>query len=80
MGPILNLQRFRLNVFADYGYGSSSYSASRSSQSYTSVGGELKVDFNFMRLLPQFDVGVRFSYGIDPSVQKFEMVIGTINF
>jgi hypothetical protein len=80
LGPIFNLQRFRLNLFADYGYGDTSFSASKASQSYTSVGGELNLDLNFMRLLPQFDLGFRFSYGIDPEVQKFELVIGTINF
>lgn len=80
LGPVLNLQRFRLNLFADYGYGDTSFSASKANRTYTSVGGELKLDFNFMRLLPQMDLGIRYSYGIDPEVRKFELVIGTINF
>ena len=79
LGPIVNIQRFRLNVFADYAFGNRSYFA-EVDRSYLSVGGELKADLNFMRFLPQFDLGVRYSYGISPSVQKIEVVIGTFNF
>jgi hypothetical protein len=42
---------------------------------------EAKVDINILRFLPQIDIGVRFSYGLQP-VQGtlFEVLIGTINF
>lgn len=85
LGPVLNIQRVRGNAFADYGYGSSIFYAGtaserRSSQEYISVGGEVKFDINVMRMLPQLNVGVRYSVGLTPSVSKFEILIGTINF
>jgi len=79
LGPVLNIQRFRLNVFADYAFGNGSYFA-QADRSYLSVGGELKADLNFFRFLPQLDLGIRYSYGIQPSDQSIELVIGTFNF
>jgi hypothetical protein len=78
IGPVLNIQRVRLNAFADYAFGESRL-YSRTSQSYLSVGGELKFDINIMRFLPQLDIGFRYSYGIDPKVTKYEILIGTFN-
>lgn len=78
VGPLLNIQRLRLNAFADYAFGESRL-YSRTSQSYLSVGGELKFDINVMRFLPQLDIGFRYSYGIDPKVTKYEFLIGTFN-
>jgi hypothetical protein len=80
IGPLLNLQRLRANLFADYGYGRSVFKENTFSQSYTTVGGELRVDLNVMRFLPQFNVGVRYSYGITPAVTRFEVLIGAFNF
>jgi hypothetical protein len=77
---LLNIQRFRANGFIDYGYGATVSATSALSQDYISVGGELKVDFNVMRALPQLNMGVRYTYGLRPSVTKFEILIGTINF
>jgi hypothetical protein len=79
LGPVLNIQRIRVNLFADYALGISSISRDEDND-YLSVGGELTFDINVMRFLPQIDLGVRYSYGIDPAVTKFELVIGTINF
>jgi hypothetical protein len=79
LGPILNIQRVRINLFGDYASGESTIISLRNNQ-YISIGGELKFDLNIMRFLPQFDLGVRYSYGIDPSVTNFELVIGTFNF
>ncbi len=81
LGPIVNFQRLRVNAFTDYGFGSSSSPEGSVSRTYLSVGGELRVDLNIFRLLNQFDIGFRFSYGIQPeSVTTFEFLLGTINF
>ncbi len=79
MGPVLNVQRLRANLFGDYGFGRSTLN-STFTQAYTSVGAELKLDINVMRFLPQFNVGVRYSYGITPSVTRFEVLVGSFNF
>ncbi len=80
IGPLLNIQRFRGNAFLDYGFGSSQFGTNIVSQPYTSVGGELKMDFNIFRFLPQFNIGVRYSYGLKPSVTQFEFLLGLVNF
>jgi hypothetical protein len=87
LGPVLNIQRFRLNGFVDYGYGSvimdyggSNPFLSDLAKSYTSIGVEGKVDINIMRFLPQFDIGIRYTKGLDPSTSEFEVLIGTFNF
>ncbi len=80
IGPLLNIQRVRLNGFIDYGFGSSAFSGRTISQTYTSIGAEVKFDINVMRLLPQFDIGFRYSVGLKPSASLFEVLIGTFNF
>ncbi len=79
IGPLVNFQRVRLNGFFDYGYGSG-YFGSQSNSQYMSVGAEVKFDINVMRLLPQLDIGFRYSYGIKPSASLVEILIGTLNF
>lgn len=79
-GPILNIQRFRGNAFFDYGFGSTARPTQVISQTYASVGGELRMDFNFMRYLPQLNVGFRYSYGLQPNVTRFEFLVGLVNF
>ena len=78
IGPLLNIQRFRANAFLDYGYITSDIITYENE--YASAGIELKVDFNIMRFYPQFDLGVRFTKGIKPSITDFEVLIGTFNF
>ena len=78
VGPLLNFQRLRGNIFFDYGLGQSPLF--ETSQDYTSVGVEAKLDINIMRFLPQFDIGVRFTKGLAPSTTEFEVLIGTFNF
>lgn len=80
IGPLVNFQRIRANAFVDYGYGSSTSGNNPVSQTYLSVGGEVRVDLNVMRLLNQFNLGFRYSYGIQPSATRFEFLLGTINF
>lgn len=78
VGPLLNFQRVRANVFFDYALGESPLFESR--QTYSSVGIEAKVDLNMMRFLPQFDIGVRYTRGLNPETSEFELLIGTFNF
>jgi hypothetical protein len=93
IGPLLNIQRLRANVFYDYGFGSrrtgTDYSKEYAIKDpkfypltawYASTGIEAKVDFNVMRFLPQLNLGVRYSYGIQPSATRFEVLVGAINF
>jgi hypothetical protein len=83
LGPVLNLQRFRLNIFYDYARGTSTFNTNTFGETYSSVGGELRLDFNIMRFLPQFNMGARYSYGLSPSTTKanvFEVFIGGFSF
>jgi len=83
IGPLLNLQRFRGNVFFDFAQGTGRYYGDVSMTRFASVGGELRLDFNVMRFLPQFNVGVRYSYGLLPSTTRtnlFEIFIGGFSF
>lgn len=78
-GPLLNLQRFRANLFYDYAQGVGRQATDKTTQRYSSIGGELRLDFNVMRFLPQFNIGVRYSYGLSPSATKtnlFEIFLG----
>ncbi|HNR75033.1 MAG TPA: hypothetical protein PKM03_12440, partial [Cyclobacteriaceae bacterium] len=80
IGPLLNVQRVRVNGFLDYGYGSSVFNSTPINQQYLSTGAEVKFDINILRMLPQLDVGFRYSYGINPAVTRFELLMGTLNF
>jgi hypothetical protein len=80
LGPVLNIQRFRGNIFYDYGFGKGSPQDPDITQSYASIGGELRMDFNAMRYLPQLNVGFRYSYGLKPTLTQFEFLIGLVNF
>jgi hypothetical protein len=79
IGPILNIQRVKLNLFSDYAIGQKAH-LSEVDENYHSVGGELTFDFNVFRFQPQFDIGVRYSYGLTHTFTNIELVIGTINF
>jgi len=78
IGPLLNIQRVRGNAFLDYAYGESE--TFNTSQAYTSVGGELKFDVNIFRFLPQLDLGIRYSYGVETGIGNVEFVLGNIGF
>ncbi len=80
IGPLLNLQRLRANVFFDYGFGQGPDFLHQTSREYSSVGVEAKLDLNILRFLPQLDIGIRFSKGLKPSVTEWELLIGTFNF
>jgi hypothetical protein len=80
IGPLLHVQRFRANAFFDYGFGNKVIYYNLQNQTYASVGGELRMDFNALRYLPQLNVGFRYSYGLEPAVTQFEFLIGLLNF
>lgn len=81
VGPLLNIQRVRLNAFMDYGFGSTTISNRLpDTEAYLSTGAEVKFDINILRMLPQLDIGFRYSYGISPAVTRFELLLGTLNF
>lgn len=80
VGPLINFQRVRANLFTDYGYGTSTVGTRVFGQKYTSVGVEVKFDINVMRFLPQFNVGFRYSKGLTPATTLFEVLIGSFNF
>jgi len=62
IGRWLYLQRIKGNFFADYGYLEGGLTNNQPNRYLTSVGLDVSVDFNFMRLLPQFELGVRTIY------------------
>jgi len=94
LGPVLNVQRVKANIFYDYGkgtgrqyyYNTTSNRAyfSTSDEMYQSVGVETTFDFNFMRFLPKFELGFRstyrFSNAYNTSGLVFEFLIGNIGF
>ena len=82
IGPVLNIQRIRTDFFYDLGYGNVTSVNSTGQEidinkNYWSAGVEFKFDFNFMRLLPLLNAGLRTVYTPD-SKWNFEVVIGNI--
>jgi WD40-like Beta Propeller Repeat len=69
LGPILNIQRIKLNLFFDYGEGqgedyyynfdSGRIYSTNNNGIYKSAGSEITFDVNFFRTLPQFELGLR---------------------
>ncbi len=80
IGPLVNFQRVRANAFFDYGHGASKINKRDYGESYLSTGIEIKTDINIVRLLPQLEIGFRYSYGLSPSASRFEFLLGTLNF
>jgi hypothetical protein len=83
LGPLVNVQRMRANFFYDYGYGNSLINNRPFEAIYSTIGAEVKFDINVIRLLPQLDIGFRYSYRLNSLVQPnqpFELLIGTFNF
>lgn len=91
IGPLLNIQRVKCELFADYGEGrGTDYFVSdrgiayfRSGiVEYQSAGVELTFDVNFFRLQPQFEVGFRTTYRAanvsNNAGVVFEILIGNI--
>lgn len=94
VGPVLNIQRIRTNLFVDHGHGKSIdyfhnfsdngiYSIERSLD-YNSAGIELTFDVNFFRYPTLFQVGARTTYrqanDFHTSGVVFEILFGNIAF
>ncbi len=89
LGPLANFQRIRANAFYDGGYGvgtmhyysdNGAIEPRSTNAKYHSAGLELTVDMNVLRLLPQLDVGVRFTRGISRKEDLMvEFLLGTLN-
>jgi len=72
LGPILNIQRIKANVFYDVGQGqgfqyyydvkNGTVYQARTDATYQSVGVEWSMDFNIFRLLPKGEIGLRSTY------------------
>ena len=88
LGPVLNIKRFKANLFYDYGFGQIDI-INREQQvqlnvdaQYSSLGGELTVDFNILRLRVDLEVGVRLVYAepneLHPGGNSIEFLIGTL--
>lgn len=94
LGPVLNVQRVKCNLFYDYGQGSgrtyfyhtgnNNVYYSTTDDIYQSLGIETTFDFNVMRFLPKFEVGFRTTYLIANRYTNagsvFEVLIGNIGF
>ncbi|MFZ6014260.1 MAG: hypothetical protein ACOYXT_28220, partial [Bacteroidota bacterium] len=94
IGPLVNIQRIKANFFYDFGKGSGHQYFYRSNSNnvyysttdatYHSVGAETTVDFNVLRFLPKFEVGVRTSYRFENDFNRsglvVEFLIGNIGF
>lgn len=74
LGRFLYLKRFKANLFADFGYGSTNYNWTETKDgkqinyrgsvtgNFTSLGIDLTTQFHFMRFSQQFEAGVRAIY------------------
>jgi Tol biopolymer transport system component len=96
IGPFLNIQRIKMNLFYDEGRGegrSYVYDVRKpdvvvgyydNSSGYKSAGVEMTFDINVFRLLPQFEVGFRGTYVNKNRFTNggivFEFLIGNIPF
>ncbi len=94
IGPVLNIQRIKANLFYDYGHGETSFyyydlpngnGAYLQLQSlYQSAGAEITFDVNIMRFLPQVEVGIRVTHrnanAFNTAGTIYEFLIGNIPF
>lgn len=82
VGPVLNIQRIYANIFYDHGirflHSNPSTGIAEQSDHYRSLGVEVSFDFNFMRFLSLFNMGVRYVYALDDPGQphRWQLLIG----
>ena len=74
LGPFLNFQRLKGNIFYDYGKSEYQHQVTN----YQSVGLELSTDFNMMRLNFLLDAGVRISYLPQTKNRVVELIVTQI--
>ena len=86
IGPWLNIQRIKAELFYDYGYGELDVTnTDRNLQAkfdhlYGSTGIDLTFDINVMRALPLIELGVRFVYIPEYESTQFEFLVGSFGF
>ncbi|MDX1628723.1 MAG: hypothetical protein R3345_08485, partial [Fulvivirga sp.] len=84
LGPVLNIQRIKANLFYDYGFGELDLPEADflRQQTYQSFGAEITFDFNLFRFRPLFEVGARYTYRqatqFEPAGTEIELIIGNI--
>ncbi len=76
IGPLLNIQRLKGNLFYDHGLGETG----GLSAAFNSMGIELSTDFNVMRYNLLLDVGVRVSYLPAANDVQFELMVLNLGF
>ena len=82
IGPLLYIQRLRLTGFFDYGYGVTDIPEANNlfvSREYYSTGLEMRMDFNVARILPQINMGMRYSYDLNLNKGMIEIIFPTID-
>ena len=92
LGRFLYIKRFKANVFADYGYGSTNYDffetrdgkrvnlKGSDTKNYNSFGIDFTAQFHFMRFSQQFEAGVRVIYLNDKSQFLIQPLVLDIGF
>ncbi len=92
LGRVLYIKRFKLNLFADYGNGSTILKypgvkdgkpvtfISSDLKNYTSFGVDLTAQFHFLRLSQQFEAGVRAIYLTDKGQLLIQPLVLDIGF
>lgn len=92
LGRFLYIKRFKANLFADYGYGSTNYNwmevrdgkqfnlRRSDTKTYNTLGIDLTAQFHIMRFSQQFEVGFRSLYLIDRGEFLIQPLILDIGF
>ena len=75
LGSFLYIPRFYANAFYDYAEGEGNYDLAghynEEKEKFSSLGGRIVMDFNFLRIPFPFNVGVRYSYM--PDLQQYDL-------
>ncbi|MDN5214273.1 hypothetical protein QQ020_19500 [Fulvivirgaceae bacterium BMA12] len=76
LGPFLNFQRIKANLFYDYGYGK----IRNFNNAFNSFGVELSTDLNILRFNQLIDLGVRLSVVPELNDVKIEFTVANLGF
>jgi hypothetical protein len=81
LGPVINIQRIKANLFYDYGQGiNANFIEGRPDRTYNSLGIDLTTDFNFMRYLLLLEIGARFIYIPEINNYSIQILFGQFGF
>ena len=70
LGPVLYIPQIHGTLFADYGQ-----AQGYQWESFSSVGVDLNFEFNAFRLLPRFEMGLRYAYRIELGSSSLEFLL-----